>query len=169
MRPGHPAAPYRWRRGRSQVGDGWQSARNSPPSLSWRSMSNKLLVQPPVDRGGNALRMAPHQFGCGHSRAGSPLGLKRWSHQSNVSWVGHEVGGWRRAASPQSYAALCRSGLAVLQMCCRRTRGQSLKTQSPQGADRKGVYSKHQSSRQTLCSAMDFSILSAFCRRDLSA
>ena len=62
-----------------------------------------------------------------------------------------------------------RPGLAVQQMCCSGTRGQSLKTLSLQGADSKGGYSKHQSSRQTLCSAMDFSILSAFCRRDLSA
>ena len=105
--------------------------------------------------------------------AGTAAAVARWGWENAVIILcmqgGHEVGGWRRAASPKSYAALRRSGLAVLQMCCSGTRGQSLKTLSLQGADSKGGYSKHQSSRQTLCSAMDFSILSAFCRRDLSA
>jgi len=47
-----------------------------------------------------------------------PAGAGRMKSSTHRKWVGHEVGGWRRAASPQSYAALRRPGLAVLQMCC---------------------------------------------------
>ena len=43
VRPGQPAAPYQQRCGRSQVGDGCQTASNSLPPPNWCSMSNKFL------------------------------------------------------------------------------------------------------------------------------
>jgi hypothetical protein len=64
----------------------------------------------------------------------SPLGAGKM--QSSIQFTL----GWSRGqvvtaalASPKSYAALRRLGLAVLQICCRGTRGQPLKTQSLQG------------------------------------
>jgi hypothetical protein len=52
----------------------------------------KPMHEMPRQGGADPGRFAAQQLRCGHGRASSPLGLKRWSHQSNVSWVGHGAG-----------------------------------------------------------------------------
>ncbi len=81
----------------------------------------KAVNKVPGQSGADPGRLAAEQFRCGHRNAGSPLGAEMMSHQFN-----HELD-WSRGqavtaalASPQSYAALRRSGLVVLQMCCIR-------------------------------------------------